>query len=382
MAEYFDYRVPDPAAIGFGRHGPVIIRIYDGYTWEGFVDHHGMKAEHSGTWSIDRAGNLIPAGYTSDKWRNACNYALKAYRGRSMAKLIFRCKHPNPAYIGFNYNETVYACFFDDNTWKGFSEPYGFINPKYGALAELSYGDYWDTTDYDNIDSYTGGVPKWTNLFNYATKQYEKYGRKSKSMSKVIYKTKLPRELVHELTGGYLDESCCVVLADNGKWVGAGSSSQEYVHIKKLTVGKKTDTPGWGRGTESASSTWSKIYQYVQKQMKKEKSMSINQTIKQSITTGVKQAATDEAGEALVDLFTQLVGDPEWVNTKERREVAKGLMGAALIVLSDNLDLPVDTTAVREAASLQVQTATMRLLGPHMAKLREAATVLVEKAKA
>lgn len=98
------------------------------------------------------------------------------------------------------------------------------------------------------------------------------------------------------------------------------------------------------------------------------------------IKDGATQAATDELSEVLLRVFDRMLGGkaPDFFETPVGRELAKGFIAAAVMTASDHFDLPVSKEAVRKCAKLQVQTATMRILQPHIGELRRAAMALMK----
>ena len=101
--------------------------------------------------------------------------------------------------------------------------------------------------------------------------------------------------------------------------------------------------------------------------------------LKDSLKAGATQAATDEASEMLLVVFHRLFDGavPEFFDTPLGKELAKGFIAAAVIAAIDHIPMTASRATVLRCAELQVQTTAMRVLQPHMAKLTEAAALLV-----
>jgi hypothetical protein len=100
--------------------------------------------------------------------------------------------------------------------------------------------------------------------------------------------------------------------------------------------------------------------------------------LKTGLNKGVQQAATDTAGEVLVDLVGKILGKEHFLLQDERgRELSK-VIGAAVLSYAASTFLPnTDIPYLNEATSIQTQTAVLRLVGPHMKDLITAAQALV-----
>lgn len=98
-----------------------------------------------------------------------------------------------------------------------------------------------------------------------------------------------------------------------------------------------------------------------------------------AVKDGLAQATADEVGEALLDVASDILGQrvEQFASTPQGRELMKALMAVLLLeVLPHVPALPIPAEQVQRGARLQVQTATMRLVQPHVAKLRELGTRL------
>ena len=110
------------------------------------------------------------------------------------------------------------------------------------------------------------------------------------------------------------------------------------------------------------------------------------------IKKGTKQAAANQASELLFEIFKSLMGDkmPDFFNTDAGKELAKGFVAFATIGVVEHLDVLEDDedednekyeNMIVEYAQLQVQTATMKILEPHLDEVKKAVKILFKQYK-
>lgn len=113
---------------------------------------------------------------------------------------------------------------------------------------------------------------------------------------------------------------------------------------------------------------------------KKEKTMEKKTLMLSGAKAGAKQLAFDEAGEILLDVAKNVVGENNpMLATEQGREIAKVLAAYALVFIRENVDLGVRKQLFEDALHLQTQTAFVKLVGPHMKQLRELAVTFAGK---
>ena len=102
-----------------------------------------------------------------------------------------------------------------------------------------------------------------------------------------------------------------------------------------------------------------------------------------SVKKGAEQATVNQTSELLFGVFRSMMGDnvPDFFNTDLGKELAKSFVAFGIMGMSEHLNLPASSEVVSECAQLQIQTSSMRILEPHIEKLKEAGLALVNQNK-
>jgi hypothetical protein len=116
---------------------------------------------------------------------------------------------------------------------------------------------------------------------------------------------------------------------------------------------------------------------------KKERTMIDLKLLENSVLEGAKQAGVDSTSEILLNFIKKAVGDQPVLNTEIGSELGKAV-AAILLMAATDLVIKKDTNLsakrndqVKQLLSLQVQTATMRIVSANLGPAYEAIQTLI-----